>query len=96
MGKPPYVRKEEFPVSLDVTVAMAGPFRVVFLAFVASFFCLGLYDFLINMEVNKCEMTYMYHNPQYLVSMNVHVVITEETVLQYEPVSGPGMSAANK
>ena len=41
--------------------------RVIYLSFVASFFVLGIYNYLTDFEENNCEMTYMFEWPKYLV-----------------------------
>ena len=42
--------------------------RAIFLCFIASFFMIGLYNLLTDFENNKCEMTYMFEWPKYMVS----------------------------
>lgn len=33
------------------------------------FFVFGIYNFVYKLEENKCEMTYMFEYPQYIVSL---------------------------
>lgn len=49
---------------------MATVVRFGILGFILGLFCVGVYDFLKNVEPNGCEMTYMFEYPQYLVSFN--------------------------
>lgn len=46
--------------------------KIVFSFFIVSFLIYGIVDFLTNHEENRCEMTYMYENPEYLVSSNFY------------------------
>ncbi len=60
---------EETPQTLSEALkeAQEKPKSVLWLIFLLSaFFCLGAYDFAVNVEENLCDMTYMFELPSYL------------------------------
>lgn len=42
-------------------------FLVIFFVFLAS-----IYEFIENNEANRCEMTYMFERPEYIVSQYIY------------------------
>ena len=57
---------------------MASPVRIVLFGLVLLVFGLGVYDVITNYESNGCEMTYMFVQPEYLVSIaQYYLIITK-------------------
>lgn len=46
---------------------MAGLKAVLFSVFVVFLVVVGILDIIMNVEENKCEMTWMFEQPQYVV-----------------------------
>jgi len=59
-------------------------FVYLFCPIVFAIFVLGSYDYFRNVESNKCEMTYMFEYPQYVVSGAFTLLLSvTATVLYY-------------
>ena len=54
---------------------MAAPVRLLMLLFFLTIFGIGIYDMIINVERNACEMTYMFTTPEYLVILSLFFVL---------------------
>jgi hypothetical protein len=56
--------------------------RLIFLLITAVFLLLGFLDFFTNHGSNRCEMTYMFERPEYLVSTEESLTLSLFTLFE--------------
>ena len=71
---------------------MAAPIKLFMLMAILTIFGIGIYDMVANVERNGCEMTYMYNNPEYLVSLATRDVLCEYKLTESSSIDFSGLS----
>ncbi|KAG7178025.1 GPI inositol-deacylase-like, partial [Homarus americanus] len=62
-------------VNLRVNFIMAAEVKLVLAGLLSALLTCGIYEHVVNIEPNKCEMTYMYQLPQYIpIKLSAEVV----------------------
>lgn len=67
---------------------MASIKPVVFSVFVVALVVVGIVDVISNFEENKCEMTWMFEQPQYLVRIPFVAMKTNYILFTVKPAVG--------
>lgn len=64
---------------------MAGEVKLVLAGILSALLACGMYEHAINIEPNKCEMTYMFQRPDFIVSLLilVHLYLLFTAPLNY-------------